>query len=122
MFARHVSRIGRYGTGSVRSLRKRVAMGLNIGERSHVSPVSVSTRSFAEDKGLTDFRFNLADEDDDEVLGLDEAVARELEDESSNVEEIDSELESIQAQIEESFSINVRIHPSFPPAPCICLH
>ena len=45
------------------------------------------------------------DEDEEEFIDLGDAVAREIEDEALNAEEIDSELDAIRAQIMERFEM-----------------
>lgn len=53
------------------------------------------------DKGMIDMRYSSSgDDDDDEVLALSDAVAREIEGE---VVEIDTELEAIEAHIKERY-------------------
>ena len=46
------------------------------------------------------------DDEEEEFMDLGDAVAREIEDEALNAEEIDSELEAIRAQILESFELS----------------
>lgn len=111
MFAKLLTQTRVVG-GAVRGARFPAAMAFKALASAAPMPrtsMAGQSRAFGSDKGVTDMRFATQagdDEDEEEeFIDLGDAVAREIEDEVLNAEEIDSELDAIRAQIMERFEL-----------------